>query len=131
MRLRMRRPTDDGHPLWNVIRWFSHEAFFFINETTTMALFLAKAAQAKGVFHLKRPLLDMSRAEVTFLTTVEGLPISVDSSNRLGGSSRSQIRHLLIPLIDDLGFSSFEDQFSTDELAGTRTQNNSVKSRKL
>ena len=98
-----------------------------------MALFLAKAAQAKGVFHLKlkRPLLDMSRAEVTFLTTVEGLPISVDSSNRLGGSSRSQIRHLLIPLIDDLGFSSFEDQFSIDELAGTRTQNNSVKSRKL
>jgi tRNA(Ile)-lysidine synthase TilS/MesJ len=77
-----------------------------------MPVFLAKAANTKGSYNVNRPLLGFTRGEVTFLTVLEDLPISVDSTNRLGGSTRSQIRHLLVPLIRRLGFSSFEEKFS-------------------
>lgn len=81
-----------------------------------MPVFRTKAVNAKGFYAVKRPLLDFTRSEVTFLTTLENLPVSVDSTNRLGGSSRSQIRHLLIPLIRQLGFSSFEEKLSIFEM---------------
>ena len=77
-----------------------------------MPVFLAKAANTKGSYNVSRPLLGFTRGEVTFLTVLEDLPVSVDSTNRLGGSTRSQIRHLLVPLIRRLGFSSFEEKFS-------------------
>jgi|APGre2960657444_1045066.scaffolds.fasta_scaffold54925_2 tRNA(Ile)-lysidine synthase TilS/MesJ len=93
-----------------------------------MPVFRTKAVNTKGSYVVKRPLLDFARSEVTFLTTLEELPISVDSTNQLGGSSRSQIRHLLVPLIRQLGFSSFLEDLPIlgtfkNELTGTRTRN--------
>lgn len=67
--------------------------------------------RAKGFYQLHRPLLELSRDEVTFLTTCDRLPISVDSTNQLGQSTRSQIRYLVLPLISRLGFTSFEENF--------------------
>lgn len=92
-----------------------------------MPVFRTKVVSPKGFYVVKRPLLGFARSEITFLTTLEDLPVSVDSTNRLGGSSRSQIRYLLVPLIRQFGFSSFEDNFSSpvilNELTGTRTRN--------
>jgi len=81
-----------------------------------MPVFRTKPLNEKRAYVVKRPLLGFARSEVTFLTILEDLPVSVDSTNRLGGSSRSQIRHLLVPLIRQLGFSSFEDNFSIPEI---------------
>lgn len=49
-----------------------------------MPVFRTKAVNTKGSYVVKRPLLDFARSEVTFLTTLEELPISVDSTNQLG-----------------------------------------------
>jgi tRNA(Ile)-lysidine synthase TilS/MesJ len=62
-------------------------------------------------YKIKRPLIELSRKEVTFLTTIEALPLSVDSTNQTGQSTRSQIRYLLLPLIVRLGFSAFDKNF--------------------
>lgn len=93
-----------------------------------MSLFLAKASKKSGFYRLSRPLLDFTRTEVTFFTTLEGLPVSVDVSNGLGRSSRSQTRYLLLPLLHQLGFASLEDTLFLEdglknELTGTRTRN--------
>jgi tRNA(Ile)-lysidine synthase TilS/MesJ len=73
-----------------------------------MTVFLPQT-KTKQFYTIKRPLIDLSRKEVTFLTTIEALPISVDSSNQTLQSTRSQIRYLLLPLIGRLGFSAFDN----------------------
>jgi len=93
-----------------------------------MSLFLAKASKRSGSYRLSRPLLDFARTEVTFFTTLEAVPVSVDATNGLGTSSRSQMRYLLLPLLHQLGFSSLEDTLPLEgglrnELTGTRTRN--------
>lgn len=99
-----------------------------------MTVFLS-TSRAKGGYCVKRPLMDLSRSEVTFVTTLARLPISVDSTNLLCYSSRAQIRYLLFPLLYQLGFHAFEEicdsYFDFFELAETRTRNKSVKSRIL
>lgn len=88
---------------------FASTVFF---KNRSMPIFRTKPLTSKGFYWVKRPLLDLTRSEVTFLTTIEALPVSADSTNRLGGSSRAQIRHLLVPLIRQLGFASVEDHIS-------------------
>lgn len=78
-----------------------------------MAIFLPKSKTNNGFYMTKRPLIELSRKEVTFLTTIEALPLSVDSTNQTIQSTRSQIRYLLLPLIEQLGFCSFEKNFNT------------------
>jgi tRNA(Ile)-lysidine synthase TilS/MesJ len=73
-----------------------------------MTVFLSQSKKSRS-YRVIRPLIDLVRTEVTFLTTLEALPLSVDSTNQKGQSTRSQIRYLLLPLIDRLGFSSFEE----------------------
>jgi len=77
-----------------------------------MTVFLTKG-KTKRFYTIKRPLIDLSRKEVTFLTTVESLPLSVDSTNQTFQSTRTQIRYLLLPLIRRIGFSVF-DKSSND-----------------
>ncbi|MEY4350758.1 MAG: hypothetical protein RL078_819 [Bacteroidota bacterium] len=72
-----------------------------------MTVFLTKV-KTKRFYTIKRPLIELSRKEVTFLTTVESLPLSVDSTNHTFQSTRTQIRYLLLPLIRRLGFSAFD-----------------------
>lgn len=70
-----------------------------------MTVFLPKA-KTNQFYTIKRPLIALARKEVTFLTTVQALPLSVDSTNQTVQSTRSQIRYLLLPLIVRLGFSA-------------------------
>jgi hypothetical protein len=96
-------------------------------EESPMSFFLARVAKRAGSYRVSRLLLDFTRSEVTFFTALEALPISVDTTNRLGGSSRSQIRYLLVPFLRQLGFHSLEDTLplvdGLNELTGTRTRN--------
>lgn len=87
-----------------------------------MTLFLPHGYQPR-TYRVSRPLMNFTRAEVTFLTTMEGLPISVDSTNYMGRSTRSQIRYGLVPFLEQLGFDQLEDLVDIDELTGTRTRN--------
>jgi tRNA(Ile)-lysidine synthase TilS/MesJ len=92
-----------------------------------MALFLSQATK-RHPYRLKRPLLGLTRAEVTFLMTVINIPISADSTNQAGQSTRSQIRYALLPLIYQLGFHGVDEMCVAflrflDGLTGTRTRN--------
>lgn len=80
-----------------------------------MTIFLPKAKMNR-IYKMKRPLIELSRKEVTFLATAETLPLSVDSTNHTVQSTRSQIRYLLLPLIVRLGFSAFDKNLEFDQL---------------
>ena len=76
-----------------------------------------------ATYCISRPLIDFTRLEITFLTTLEALPISVDSTNYEYQATRSQIRYGLIPFLQKLGFDDLEEKVNIDELTGTRTRN--------
>lgn len=76
------------------------------------SFFIARTKHVSNVVTLQQslPLEKLQRREISFLQCSINIPIYPDQTNTGQENTRAQLRYSLFPVIEDLGFESFEQQ---------------------